>query len=204
MSDVGLRERNKQETRRRITDAAIGLFAERGFEQVPVTEIAAAAEVSPATVFNYFPAKEDLIVHRGQEKTAELIAALRETTPGGSVVTPFRRATEELLDAVENEPVEEIVAIPRLVMNSHTLRERLFVGWEQEAAALAPAIAEVLELEPDDLLAAVMARSLSWTHRTIFRAAFSRLLAGEDQVAVAASLRVEADRLYTKLQRGFA
>jgi AcrR family transcriptional regulator len=202
--ETGLRERKKQQTREEIAAAAMRLFRERGFDSVTVAEIARAADVSEKTVFNYFPAKEDLIVHRGQEKTAALIEAIRETTPGGSVVTPFRRATEELLDAVENEPVEEIVAIPRLVMNSHTLRERLFVGWEQEAAALAPAIAEVLELEPDDLLAAVMARSLSWTHRTIFRAAFSRLLAGENQREVAAALRAEASRLYDAQQRGFA
>jgi AcrR family transcriptional regulator len=202
--ETGLRERKKQRTREEIAAAAMRLFRERGFDSVTVAEIARAADVSEKTVFNYFPAKEDLIVHRGQEKTAALIEAIRETTPGGSVVTPFRRATEELLDAVENEPVEEIVAIPRLVMNSHTLRERLFVGWEQEAAALAPAIAEVLELEPDDLLAAVMARSLSWTHRTIFRAAFSRLLAGENQREVAAALRAEASRLYDAQQRGFA
>ena len=202
--ETGLRERKKQQTREEIAAAAMRLFRERGFDSVTVAEIARAADVSEKTVFNYFPAKEDLIVHRGQEKTAALIEAIRETTPGGSVVTPFRRATEELLDAVENEPVEEIVAIPRLVMNSHTLRERLFVGWEQEAAALAPAIAEVLELEPDDLLPAVMARSLSWTHRTIFRAAFSRLLAGESQREVAAVLRAEASRLYDAQQRGFA
>jgi AcrR family transcriptional regulator len=202
--ETGLRERKKQQTREEIAAAAMRLFRERGFDSVTVAEIARAADVSEKTVFNYFPAKEDLVVHRGQEKTAELIAALRETTPGGSVVTPFRRATEELLDAVENEPVEEIVAIPRLVMNSHTLRERLFLGWEQEAAALTPAIAEVLQLEPDDLMAAVMARTLSWTHRTIFRAAFSRLLAGEDQREVAAVLRAEASRLYDAQQRGFA
>jgi AcrR family transcriptional regulator len=202
--ELGLRERKKQRTREDIAATAMRLFRERGFDSVTVAEIARAADVSEKTVFNYFPAKEDLIVHRGQEKTAELIEAIRETTPGGSVITPFRRATEELLDAVENEPVEEIVAIPRLVMNSHTLRERLFVGWEQEAAALVPAVAEVLELESDDLLAAVMARSLAWTHRTIFRAAFSRLLAGEDQREVAAVLRAEASRLYDAQQRGFA
>ena len=160
--------------------------------------------MSEKTVFNYFPSKEDLIVHRGQEKTQALIDAIRELPPGGSVVTPFRRATEELLDAVENEPIEEIVAVPRLVMGSHTLRERLFLGWEQEASALTPPIAEALELEPDDVVAAVVARTLSWTQRLIFRAAFSRLLAGEDQQQVAAALRVEAARAYDKLQRGFA
>jgi AcrR family transcriptional regulator len=202
--ELGLRERKKLKTREEIAAAAMRLFRERGFDAVTVAEIAREADVSEKTVFNYFPAKEDLILHRGQEKTEALIEAIRELTPGGSVVAPFRRVTEELLDAIESEPVESIVAIPRLVMASHTLRERLFLGWEQEAAALTPAIAEALELEPDDLVAAVMARTLSWTHRLIFRAAFSRLLAGEDQHEVAAALRVEAARAYEKLRSGFA
>jgi AcrR family transcriptional regulator len=199
--ELGLRERKKLKTREEIAAAAMRLFRERGFDAVTVAEIAREADVSEKTVFNYFPSKEDLIVHRGQEKTAALIERLRASD--GSVIAPFRQATEELLDAIESEPVEAIVAIPRLVMASHTLRERLFLGWEQEASALTPAIAEAMELEPDDLLAAVMARTLSWTHRLIFRAAFTRLLAGEDQREVAAALRVDAARAYDKLERGF-
>jgi AcrR family transcriptional regulator len=199
--ELGLRERKKLKTREEIAAAAMRLFRERGFDAVTVAEIAREADVSEKTVFNYFPSKEDLIVHRGQEKTAALIAAVRAAD--GSVLAPFRRATEELLDAIENEPVETIVAVPRLVMGSHTLRERLFLGWEQEAAALTPAIAEALDVEPDDLVAAVIARTLAWTHRLIFRAAFTRLLAGEDQREVAAALRVDAARAYDKLERGF-
>jgi AcrR family transcriptional regulator len=199
----GLRERKKRQTREDIAAAAMALFTERGFDAVTVAEVARAADVSEKTVFNYFPAKEDLIVHRGKELTQALIDAVRETTPGGSVITPFRRMTEALLDAVECEPVEAIVAVPRLVMGSHTLRQRLFLGWEQEAAALTPVIAAHVGLEPDDFLAAMMARVLSWTHRLIFRAAFTRLLAGEDQLEVAAALRIEAARAYDKLQRGF-
>jgi AcrR family transcriptional regulator len=202
--ETGLRERKKQKTREEIAAAAMRLFRERGFDAVTVAEIAREAEVSEKTVFNYFPSKEDLIVHRGQEMTAALVEAIRELTPGGSVATPFRRMTEQFLVTIENEPVESIVAVPRLVMGSETLRLRLFVGWEQEAAALTPAIAEALGMEPDDLLADVMARTLSWTHRTIFRTAFNRLLAGEDQHEVAASLRVDAERAYNMLQRGFA
>jgi AcrR family transcriptional regulator len=201
--ELGLRERKKLKTRGDIAAAAMTLFSERGFDAVTVAEIARAADVSEKTVFNYFPAKEDLILHRGEELIHALVDAVRHTTPGGSVITPFRQMTEALLDAVEREPVESIVAVPRLVMGSNTLRQRLFVGWEQEAAALAPVIAERAGLEPDDFLASVMARTLSWTHRLIFRAAFTRLLAGEDQRAVAASLRIDAARAYDQLQRGF-
>jgi AcrR family transcriptional regulator len=200
----GLRERKKQKTRDEIAAAAMALFQERGFDAVTVAEVARAADVSEKTVFNYFRTKEDLVAHRGRELTEELVERVRNTMPGGSVVTPFREMTHAMLDVVEREPVESIVAVPRLVMGSATLRQRLLQGWEEEAAALTPVIAGLLELEEDDLLAAMMARVLSWTHRLIFRAAITRLLAGEDQREVAASLRVEADRAYEKLRRGFA
>jgi AcrR family transcriptional regulator len=199
----GLRERKKQKTREEISAAAMALFRGRGFDAVTVAEIARAAEVSEKTVFNYFPAKEDLVAHRGAELTKALIDAVREQPPGVSVILPFRQMTEALLDAVEREPVESIVAVPRLVMGSQTLRQRLYLGWEEEAAALAPVIAERAGLEPDDFVGAMMARVLSWTHRLIFRAAFTRLLAGEDQVEVAAALRIEAARAYDRLERGF-
>jgi AcrR family transcriptional regulator len=199
----GLRERKKRRTREDIAAAAMSLFLARGFDDVTVAEIARAADVSEKTVFNYFPAKEDLIVHRGAERLEHLIAAVRAQPPGAPLLEPFRRMTMDFLDAVEREPVESIVAVPRLVMGSTALRERLFVGWEREAAALTPVIAERAGLAPDDLLAAVIARTLSWTHRIVFRAAFTRLLDGEDQRAVAASLRTDATRAYDQLERGF-
>lgn len=60
----GLRERKKRQTRQYISDVATGLFLERGFEAVTVAEIAEAANVSVNTVYNYFPAKEDLFFDR--------------------------------------------------------------------------------------------------------------------------------------------
>jgi AcrR family transcriptional regulator len=198
----GLRERKKRKTREDIAAAAMALFGERGFDAVTVAEIARAADVSEKTVFNYFPAKEDLVVHRGAERMAELLDAVRSRPPGASLLEPFRRMTMEFLDAVEDGPVEDIVAIPRLVMGSTALRERLFIGWEREAAALTPAIAEQAGLPPGDLVAAMMARTFSWTHRLVFRAAFTRLLDGEDQRAVAADLRESATRAYDQLERG--
>jgi hypothetical protein len=55
-----------------------------------------------------------------------------------------------------------------------------------------------------DITSAVVARTLAWTHRLTFRAAFRRLLAGEDRRAVAADLRAQADRAYDLLERGLA
>jgi AcrR family transcriptional regulator len=198
----GLRERKKRQTREVIAEAAMALFQARGFDAVTVAEIARAADVSEKTVFNYFPAKEDLVAHRGVERMAELIAAVRAQPPGASLLEPFRQMTMDFLDEVEHGPVEAIVAVPRLVMGSTGLRERLFIGWEREAATLTPLIADRAGLPPEDLVAAVIARTLSWTHRIVFRAAFTRLLAGEDQRAVAADLRVDAVRAYDLLERG--
>ncbi|GAB3891203.1 hypothetical protein GCM10027612_36670 [Microbispora bryophytorum subsp. camponoti] len=58
----GLRERKKRQTRRRIAEVAVRLFVERGFDDVTMAEVAQAAEVSVNTVYNYFQAKEDLVL----------------------------------------------------------------------------------------------------------------------------------------------
>jgi AcrR family transcriptional regulator len=58
--ELGRRERKKQQTRHAISDMATRLFLERGFDAVTVAEVARAADVAVQTVFNHFPAKEDL------------------------------------------------------------------------------------------------------------------------------------------------
>src|SRR3954466_7134018 len=87
--DPGLRERKKQRTRELIADTARRLFAERGFERVTVAEIAREAEVAEATVFNYFPTKEDLFYSRLAAFEDELLEALRRRPAGTSVAAAF-------------------------------------------------------------------------------------------------------------------
>ena len=200
----GLRERKKRQTREAIAHAAMALFVQHGFDAVTVADVARAADVSEKTVFNYFAAKEDLILHGGEERRAALIEAIRTRAPGVSVLEPFREATLAFADRVEHDPVESIVGVPRLVAGSRSLRDRLFLSWEQEAAALTPVIAEETGAPEGDLVPAVVARTLSWTHRLVFRAAFRRLIEGEDQRAVAADLREQARRAYETLEQGLA
>jgi AcrR family transcriptional regulator len=198
----GLRERKKRQTREAIAEAAMTLFQAEGFDAVTVADVARAADVSEKTVFNYFATKEDLVLRPGAERRAALIEAIRDRPRGASLVMPFRNFTGDFLDRVERDPVESIVAVPRLVAQSESLRNRLFLSWEQDAAALAPIIAAEAGGSEDELVPGVMARALAWTHRLVFRAAFTRLLAGEDQREVAAELRTQAGRAYDQLERG--
>lgn len=79
---AGLRERKKQRTREAIAAAAIALFLERGFDQVSVADVAAAAEVSKRTLFKYFPSKEDLVVQRFADHQDESARHVRAREPG--------------------------------------------------------------------------------------------------------------------------
>jgi AcrR family transcriptional regulator len=200
----GLRERKKRQTREAIAAAAMALFRERGFDAVTISDIARAADVSEKTIFNYFPAKEDLVFRAGGERRTAIIQAIRDRAAGESFVAPFRAATMAFLDRVARDPVEEIVAIPRLVAGSTALRNRLFLGWEEGAAVLGPVLAEESGEPEDELAPVVVARALVWAHRMTSRAAFERLLAGDDQRAVAADLRVQANRAYDLLEAGLA
>src|SRR5437763_1891602 len=74
----GLRERKKQRTRMAIFEAAMHLFADRGYDHVTMAEIAHAADVAPATVFTHYASKEDLVYALRHEVNERLRTAMRE------------------------------------------------------------------------------------------------------------------------------
>ncbi|HUR52203.1 MAG TPA: TetR family transcriptional regulator [Mycobacteriales bacterium] len=78
MPTSGLRERKKQETRQALRSAALHLTAERGLENVTVEGIAAAADVSTRTFFNYFPSKEQALIGSDPELMAHVAALLAD------------------------------------------------------------------------------------------------------------------------------
>jgi AcrR family transcriptional regulator len=89
VASPGLRERKKARTRRHIADTAARLFAERGYENVAVTDVAREPEVAEQTVYNYFPAKEQLVTDREEQvegRLCELIGSRPAgTTPAAAV-----------------------------------------------------------------------------------------------------------------------
>lgn len=71
------RERKKDETRRRIFEAALALFREKGIDATTVDEITEKADVARGTFFNYFPRKEAVFAFMAEEH----VAAVRELLP---------------------------------------------------------------------------------------------------------------------------
>jgi AcrR family transcriptional regulator len=198
----GLRERKKRAARQTIAATARRLFAARGFDAVTVAEVAAAADVSEKTVFNHFPTKEDLAFAGREEGIAQFAAAITERPPGSSVLDVFRALTHTVLDDLVAGGEEDLLAVATIIRGSRTLQERLTVGWESGASAITAAIAETSGADEDDPVPAVVARTLWFTHRSIFLLALTGLVAGEDGAQLAGRLRATADRAYDQLAAG--
>ena len=198
----GLRARKKRATRESIAASARRLFAERGFDAVTVAEIAAGADVSEKTVFNHYPTKEDLAFAGREQGLTRLVAEITERPPGASVLDVFRALTAAVIDDLVAPGDEDLLAVAKIVRHSPTLQERLTVGWESGAAAVTAAIAETTGAADDDLVPAIAARTLWWTHRSIFVVALHGLLAEEDREQLVVRLRVAADRAYGQLTDG--
>jgi AcrR family transcriptional regulator len=200
--DEGRRARKKRAARAAIAGTARRLFAERGFDAVTVADVAAAADVAVTTIFNYFPTKEDL-AFAGREEGIELIVTdIRERSPGASVLDVFRGLTATLIDDFVAGGDEDLLAVAKIIRGSPTLQERLTVGWESGAAAITAAIAETTGDVEDGLVPGIVARTLWWTHRSIFVRALHGLLAEEDRDQLVRRLRIDADRAYDQLARG--
>ena len=197
----GLRARKKRVARETIAATARRLFAERGFDTVTVAEIAAAADVSEKTVFNHFPTKEDLAFAGREEGIVRLVADITERPAGASVLDVFRALTNTVLDNFVARGDEDLLAVAKIIRHSPTLQERLTVGWESGAAAITAAIAQTSGAA-DDLVPGIVARTLWWTHRSIFLGALQGLSAEEDREQLVVRLRVAADRAYDQLADG--
>ena len=75
---AGRRERKKLETRERIFESGVALFATHGYDSTTMEQIGERADVSRATVFNYFARKEDIVLEWFGRMRGEFATALAE------------------------------------------------------------------------------------------------------------------------------
>ncbi|MGI5259927.1 TetR/AcrR family transcriptional regulator [Streptomyces angustmyceticus] len=146
---IGRRERKKIQTRQAIRRAAYRLFEEHGYEATPVDRIAEAAEVSPSTVFRYFPAKEDIVLT--DEYDAVLETGIRARPADEPVIESVRRISIEALRAMTAEDRGELVQRVRLIREVPAIRGRTAEHTARDAAMLTTVLAERTGRSADDL-----------------------------------------------------
>jgi AcrR family transcriptional regulator len=204
-ADLGLRERKKQRTRQLIADTARRLFAERGFDAVPVAEIAREAEVSEATVYNYFPTKEDLFYHRLEAFEEELVQSIRDRAPGESVLEAFGRFITKprgLLAARDPEQVEFLAAITRVITESPALLAREQQIYADYTSALADLLARETGATSDGLEPWVVARAMIGLHQAAVDYSRREILAGTRNPTLARRVRRQIEAALDLLSTG--
>jgi len=202
---TGLRERKKQQTRELIAQTARRLFLERGFDHVPVAEIARAADVSEKTVFNYYTRKEDLVYFQLEAFEEELLAAVRDRAPGESVLDAFSRFVLQrrgLLAESDPEAAERLATLTRMITESPALLTREREIFERYTDSLAELLARETGAAPDDVEPRVVANALMGVHRALLDFTRRRIVAGERNPRLHRQVRAQGRRALARLERG--
>ncbi|MDX2675482.1 TetR/AcrR family transcriptional regulator [Streptomyces soliscabiei] len=183
---LGLRERKKIKTREAIRTATYALIREQGYDATTIDQIADRAEVSPSTVFRYFPTKEDIVLT--DEWDPILVAELRarpadEPWPEAVRYVMMRAARMGITDDLEvarlrTRVMAQVPAVRSRMMESMSVTGRMF----------SIAIGERIGLDPDSLevrvymmslMGGLMQASLYWAendHRDDFEVLLDRAL----------------------------
>ncbi|MER5573649.1 TetR family transcriptional regulator [Streptomyces massasporeus] len=145
----GLRERKKIKTRRAIRTATYALIEEQGYDATTIEQIADRAEVSPSTVFRYFPAKEDIVVTDAWDPvmTAELRARPADEPWADTLRHVMRTALDQ---ALAEEPAVTRLRT-RLGVEVPAVRARMLENAAATGRLLRDALAERSGLDPDSL-----------------------------------------------------
>jgi AcrR family transcriptional regulator len=205
---MGLREYKKAQTRQHIAQTAWRLFADRGFEQVTVAEVARQAQVAVATVFNYFPTKEDLFYSRLEAFEAQLIEAVATRAAGTPVLVAFRRhllRSGGLLAQVEAgdaQALERLRTVHRLIAASPALLAREQQALARTAHALAALLAAETGAGADDLRPQTAANALVGVQRAMVDYTRRRVLADQQPARLAADVRRLGQRAFALLEQG--
>lgn len=162
---TGRRERKKRDTRTRIQDAALELFAAHGYRETTIAEIAERADVATRTVTVHFPAKEDLLFADDPFTGVELGRRLAARSPGESTLNALRDWMATTMRHLEGEDAARTAdgedggrvwrrraLRSRLVIDDDHLRGRARAGYRDLERLVAAGIGQDLGLPGDALV----------------------------------------------------
>lgn len=193
---TGLRERKKEQKRGRLKDAALDLFAERGFDDVTVDEIADRAEVSKSTLFRYFENKEDLILADTRAHGDAFLSAFAERPTAEPVLSSVRSSLHSLVREVQTDRTR-FQQRTRIVSESATLSLRSLerqIEWENGLVqAILPRFAD--HDDPETRASIIAAATLA-----VIRIATRRWVAADDTSSLEDHLLPALDVLADELK----
>lgn len=199
----GLRQQHKRRTRETIAGAAMSLFFEHGYDAVTVAEVARKAGVSPATVFNYFGAKEDLFFDEVAELQAELVESVRRCPPGESVLAALRaQVVSQLTAGRPDSASEEVSRFHSAIVASADLQRREQQIQLQRRDILTAALSEALGMEQGNLAAELAAAQYLAAEGVIAANLRSKLLGGQPLAVALKELDPVIDEVFQSLRTG--
>jgi AcrR family transcriptional regulator len=198
----GLRERKKAKTRLAISNIATEMFIERGFDNVTVAEVAAAADVSVATVFNYFETKEELFFDREGDVVEALRRCIEGRKAGETITSALHRGYLAAIDAHLPNLMAHGASFLRTIEGSAALRARGRLGFEKAETSLAETIAAEAAAPAGDPTPQIVAAMLVAIQRNLLESARAAALRGDAVASTRRRLRQACDRAFELLEGG--
>ncbi|GGG03471.1 TetR family transcriptional regulator [Rhodococcoides trifolii] len=200
----GLRDRKKAQTRERIADAAAALFAERGYDAVTMFDVAMASDVSDQTVYNYFSAKQDLVLDRAEQFREMYRDAVRQRRPGCSPAAALGPLVEADIERYRHTDLDlargqfPAQSVESGVLRRFTLeeRERQVEVMTEAVVATTPELAKVVALSHCAAIVAVI--------QAIYDQIGSSVLDRSPQNASADDMLRTLDVAFSSLDRTFS
>jgi AcrR family transcriptional regulator len=203
MAEAGLRERKKARTRAAIAAAAARLFAQRGYEQVSVSDVAREAEVSEQTVYNYFQTKEQLVTDLDQDFQDQASRLIRTRAPGTTAAAAIRDLVLDAVEGIRRVPADQWLGeLGYLAAISPTVHRLLLEMSDRHAASIATAISETSTVTPE--LAKLQGVALAGVVQILISEAGRRTREGQTQKQIADELRPAIEAILDDLDRWLA
>jgi AcrR family transcriptional regulator len=175
------------DARGRLARAALALYADQGFEQTTVAEIAARAGLTERTFFRHFADKREVLFY-GMDMARDLVTRAVVDAPGPAAPMDAVSAALEALGAMLQENPERVRLRDAIVSTNAELRERELIKLAELASAMAAALRDRGVPEPAASLAAEMGVA-------VFKVAFARWVSEPGQPDLPGILRESMDEM---------